>query len=100
MPCPANLRSQMNRVKFLTMKLLAVRAGISRAIVMFATAVLMILAPAAHAQFRQREPNSEYAARRGRLRAQVDAPIVIFGYTGKESASEAYVFNQESNFYY
>ena len=63
-------------------------------------AALLIFAPAAHAQFRQREPNGEYAARRARLRAQVDAPIVIFGYTGKESASEAYVFNQENNFYY
>ena len=62
-------------------------------------AVLMLAAPA-HAQYRQREPNSEYAARRARLRAQVDAPIVIFGYTGKENASEAYVFNQENNFYY
>src|SRR5580704_491444 len=65
-----------------------------------AISALMIFAPPAHAQFRQREPNSEYAARRGRLRAQVDGPVVIFGYTGKESASEAYVFNQESNFYY
>jgi len=62
--------------------------------------LLMFAAPEARAQYREREPNSEYAARRGRLRAQVDAPIVIFGYTGKESASEAYVFNQENNFYY
>ena len=54
----------------------------------------------ASAQYRTREPNSEYAARRSRLRAKVDAPIVVFGYTGKESASEAYVFNQETNFYY
>ena len=90
----------MNRLKFMAMKLLTRRAGISGAIVMCAVATLIMLAPAAHAQFRQREPNSEYAARRGRLRAQVDAPVVIFGYTGKESASEAYVFNQESNFYY
>jgi Xaa-Pro aminopeptidase len=64
-----------------------------------AAALLMFAAPA-RAQFRQREPNSEYAARRARLRAQVDAPVVIFGYTGKENASEAYVFNQENNFYY
>jgi Xaa-Pro aminopeptidase len=68
--------------------------------VLCAIAVLMIFAPAARAQNRQRELNSEYAARRGRLRAQVEAPVVIFGYTGKESASEAYVFNQENNFYY
>jgi Xaa-Pro aminopeptidase len=90
----------MNRMKFLMMKLLAPRAGSSRAIVICAAAALMMFAPGARAQFRQREPNSEYAARRGRLRAQVDGPVVIFGYTGKENASEAYVFNQESNFYY
>jgi Xaa-Pro aminopeptidase len=58
------------------------------------------LASPARAQYRQREPNSEYASRRARLAGQVDAPIVIFGYTGKENASEAYVFNQEPYFYY
>jgi Xaa-Pro aminopeptidase len=72
---------------------------ITSVIALCAAALLMFAAPA-HAQYRQREPNSEYAARRARLRAQVDAPVVIFGYTGKESASEAYVFNQENNFYY
>src|SRR5580692_7541126 len=97
---PANLRLQMNRVKFLMMRILTRRAGIAGAILMCAASALMMFAPPAHAQFRQREPNSEYAARRGRLRAQVDGAVVIFGYTGKESASEAYVFNQESNFYY
>lgn len=64
------------------------------------SAVLSAAAPATHAQYRTREPNSEYAARRTRLRAEIDAPVAIFGYTGKESASEAYVFNQETNFYY
>jgi Xaa-Pro aminopeptidase len=90
----------MNRYELSTMKRFLSRAGIA-AITTFCTvtALLMFAVPAS-AQFRQREPNSEYAARRGRLRAQVDAPIVIFGYTGKESASEAYVFNQENNFYY
>jgi Xaa-Pro aminopeptidase len=57
-------------------------------------------AAAVQGQIRTREPNAEYASRRARLRAGVDAPIVIFGYTGKENASEAYVFNQENNFYY
>jgi Xaa-Pro aminopeptidase len=65
-----------------------------------AVIALIAMAAPARAQIRQREPNSEYAARRERLRAQVDAPVVIFGYTGRESASEAYVFNQETNFYY
>src|SRR4029077_3122629 len=54
----------------------------------------------AGAQLRTREPNSEYARRRAALRKGTDGPIVIFGYTGRESASEAYVFNQENNFYY
>lgn len=65
-----------------------------------AALIALPLCPAAKAQYRTREPNSEYAARRERLRAKVDAPIVVFGYTGRESASEAYVFNQETDFYY
>jgi Xaa-Pro aminopeptidase len=52
----------------------------------------------AHARFRQ--PNAEYQARRAKLRAAVDGPIVIFGYTGHEDASEVAVFFQEPNFYY
>ena len=71
-----------------------------RRTILLGVMVLAALAAPVRAQIRQREPNSEYAARRARLRAQVDAPIVFFGYTGKESASEAYVFNQENNFYY
>lgn len=49
---------------------------------------------------REREPNSVYAARRAKLAAEVDAPIVLWGYTGREEASQAYVFAQEENFYY
>jgi Xaa-Pro aminopeptidase len=64
------------------------------------SAALTVSAGSAGAQVRQREPNSEYAARRARLRAQVDAPVVLFGYTGQENASDAYIFNQENNFYY
>jgi Xaa-Pro aminopeptidase len=75
-------------------------ARLAAPIALCAGVLVMMCAPAARAQIRQREPNSEYAARRARLRAKVDAPVVIFGYTGKESASEAYVFNQENNFYY
>jgi Xaa-Pro aminopeptidase len=75
-------------------------ARLASVIAVCSIAALLSLAAPAQAQYRQREPNSEYAARRARLRAQVDVPIVIFGYTGKESASEAYVFNQENNFYY
>ena len=52
------------------------------------------------AQARVREPNSVYAERRARLRAQVDGPIVLFGFTGREDSSPSYVFFQEENFYY
>jgi Xaa-Pro aminopeptidase len=78
------------------MESLAVRTIAS---VIVIAAVALAALPAG-AQIRQREPNSEYAARRARLRAQVDAPVVLFGYTGQENASDAYVFNQENNFYY
>src|SRR5580700_3018462 len=51
-------------------------------------------------QRREREPNSAYAARRAKLAAEVDAPIVLWGYTGREEFSEAAIFAQEENFYY
>src|SRR5579863_559701 len=77
------------------------KSAVARALGAMALFIVCACAAApARAQFRTREPNAEYASRRARLRAQVDAPIVIFGYTGKENASEAYVFNQENNFYY
>jgi len=89
-------------IRFVDMKMRvsAPLARLSSVVSLCAIAALMVFAAPARAQFRQREPNSEYTARRERLRTQVDAPIVVFGYTGKESASEAYVFNQENNFYY
>ncbi len=52
------------------------------------------------AQARFRQPNEEYQARRAKLRAMVGAPVVIFGYTGHEDASEVAVFFQEPHFYY
>jgi Xaa-Pro aminopeptidase len=60
--------------------------------------VLIGCAQMAHARFRQ--PNSEYQQRRYRLASKVDAPVVIFGYTGHEDASEVAVFFQEESFYY
>jgi len=51
-------------------------------------------------QRREREPNSEYAARRAQLASQVDGPVVLWGLTGREEFSQAYVFAQENNFYY
>lgn len=57
-----------------------------------------LLSSVATARFRQ--PNSEYQARRAQLRAKVDAPVVVFGYTGHEDASEVAIFFQEPYFYY
>jgi Xaa-Pro aminopeptidase len=62
---------------------------------------LATVAPSAWAQQRrEREPNSVYAARRAKLAAEVDGPIVLWGYTGREEFSEAAIFAQEENFYY
>jgi Xaa-Pro aminopeptidase len=59
------------------------------------------LAASAPAQERrEREPNSAYAERRAKLAAQVDGPIILWGFTGREEVSEAYIFEQEENFYY
>jgi Xaa-Pro aminopeptidase len=65
-------------------------------IVAFATTGSSALAQ----QRREREPNSVYAARRAKLAAEVDAPIVLWGYSGREEFSEAAIFAQEENFYY
>jgi Xaa-Pro aminopeptidase len=52
------------------------------------------------AQARFRQPNGDYQSRRSALAQTVDGPIVIFGYTGHEDASEVAVFFQEPHFYY
>jgi len=51
-----------------------------------------------HARFRQ--PNSEYQVRRAKLRAAVNGPVVLFGYTNRQDTGELAVFFQEENFYY
>src|SRR6202165_1036483 len=62
---------------------------------------LVCLATSGHAQQRrEREPSSVYAERRAKLAAQVDGPVVLWGFTGREEVSQAYVFAQEDNFYY
>ena len=66
----------------------------------FAFLLAIISWPAVAQQRREREPNREYAARRARIAAQVDAPVILQGYTGREEISESYVFAQEDNFYY
>jgi Xaa-Pro aminopeptidase len=51
-------------------------------------------------QRREREPSSVYAERRAKIAAQADSPVVLWGFTGREEVSQAYVFTQEDNFYY
>lgn len=66
--------------------------------------LVIILASASDGLFaqqrRDREPNEVYAARRAKLAAQADSPVVLWGLTGREEFSPAYVFTQEDNFYY
>src|SRR5215831_13317051 len=64
----------------------------------FAVFLLLIAAAALPARFRQ--PNSEYQSRRAKLRATLYAPLILYGYTGKEDASEVALFFQEPYFYY
>jgi Xaa-Pro aminopeptidase len=75
----------------MNLRALAVRCGA----LLLAAASLAFLA-----QARFPQPHEEYQSRRARLRAQVDGPIVLFGFTGHEDASEVAVFFQEPNFYY
>jgi Xaa-Pro aminopeptidase len=59
-----------------------------------------IFSPVAAQQRREREPNSVYASRRAKLASNIDGPIVLLGYSGREEESETYIFAQEENFYY
>ena len=52
-------------------------------------ACLATLAPPASAW--EREPNSVFAERRAKLMAAINAPIVLFGFTGHEEANPSYV---------
>jgi Xaa-Pro aminopeptidase len=68
-----------------------------------AAAILLLCGVAADSQAqqrREREPNSVYAARRAKLAAQVDGPVVLWGFTGREEFSMSVIFAQEDNFYY
>src|SRR2546426_4387567 len=65
-----------------------------------AIALFTLADPARAQQRREREPNSVYAERRGKLLSQVDGPIVLSGYTGREEELQTYIFAQEDNFYY
>ena len=52
------------------------------------------------AQARFPQPSAEYQARRTKLRAQLDGPLVLLAYTSREDSSEFAVFFQETSFYY
>ena len=60
--------------------------------------IFACLAPVVRAW--EREPLSVFAERRAKLMASINAPVVLFGYTGHEEANPSYVFMQEENFYY
>jgi Xaa-Pro aminopeptidase len=72
----------------------------SAALSLLALMALLVAMPASAQQRREREPNSVYAARRAKLAASVDAPIILTGLNGREVDSQSYVFAQEDNFYY
>jgi Xaa-Pro aminopeptidase len=60
----------------------------------------MTVSMVAAQQRREREPNEAYAARRAKIAAQVDGPVILWGFTGREEFSQSYIFAQEDNFYY
>jgi Xaa-Pro aminopeptidase len=70
-------------------------------VILAGISVFLCSAQATAAQERRdSEPNSVYAARRAKLAAQVDGPILLWGFTGREEFSQAYMFAEEDNFYY
>jgi Xaa-Pro aminopeptidase len=66
----------------------------------FGLLLLVLACGSFFAQARYRQPNSEYAARRAKLRSTIKGPVVLFGYTSRQDAGELAVFFQEENFYY
>jgi Xaa-Pro aminopeptidase len=76
----------------------AANSPLRRRIVILSALAVLCACTVASARFRQ--PNDEYSARRAKLRAGLDGPIAIYGYTGNEDASEVAIFFQEPSFYY
>ena len=76
------------------------RVGVAMVLVAALACVYGVAQARPPQQARFRQPNAEYHARREKLRAMVDGPIVLYGYTGHEDASEVALFFQEQNFYY
>ena len=63
-------------------------------------AALALSFVAALVQARFPQPAAEYQGRRAKLRAEVDGPVVFFGYTSRNDAGEVAVFFQDEDFYY
>ena len=76
------------------------RGALQRALLAVLLGSSLLVAGAAAQQRREREPNSVYADRRAKLVSQVDGPVVLWGFTGREESSMDYIFAQEENFYY
>jgi Xaa-Pro aminopeptidase len=66
----------------------------------FTLAGLVLAFVALLVQARFPQPAAEYQARRAKLRAEVDGPVVLFGYTSHNDAGEVAVFFQDEDFYY
>jgi Xaa-Pro aminopeptidase len=77
-----------------------ISSAFARGFLAVLTTLLVAHSPAQAQQRREREPNSVYAERRAKLASNIDGPIILLGYTGREEESEAYIFAQEENFYY
>jgi Xaa-Pro aminopeptidase len=72
-----------------------------RALAIRAALVILALSLGSYlAQARFPQPKEEYQARRDKLRAQMDGPVVLFGYTSRQEGGEVAVFFQDENFYY
>lgn len=76
------------------------RFGNHRRAARFAWLILLLACAGSISEARFPQPSEEYQARRAKLRASADGPIVVFGYTGHEDASEVAIFFQEPSFYY
>jgi Xaa-Pro aminopeptidase len=88
--CPPR-RLIRRRTEFAALAIVSILIGL---------AACFAVAPAGAQERRDREPNSVYLERRAKLAALVDCPIVLLGLTGREESSQAYIFEQEENFYY
>ena len=75
------------------------RRWICRVGALFLLACCAVL-PAVAQQRREREPNSVYAERRAKLASNIDGPIVLLGFTGREEDAQTYILAQEESFYY